>query len=40
LAAVLNFTETLADAGGHGKWSLGLYDAKRFMRLVRRCDVL
>uniref|UniRef100_A0A7S3QKU8 DNA mismatch repair protein MSH2 n=1 Tax=Dunaliella tertiolecta TaxID=3047 RepID=A0A7S3QKU8_DUNTE len=33
LAAVLAFTETLADSGGHGKWSLSLYDAQRFMRL-------
>lgn len=37
LAAVLSFTETLADAGGHGKWGLALYDAKRYMRLVRAC---
>lgn len=35
LAAALSFTEALADAGGHGKWGLGLYDAKRYMRLVR-----
>lgn len=35
LAAVLSFTEVMADAGGHGKWNLGLYDAQRFMRLVR-----
>lgn len=35
LAAVLAFTEAMADSGGHGKWSLGLYDAHRFMRLVR-----
>ena len=35
LAAVLSFTETLADSAGHGKWNLSLYDAQRFMRLVR-----
>lgn len=36
LAAVAGYCELLADSSAHGKWSLALYDAKRYMRLVSR----
>lgn len=32
-AAVLAFSEVLADKGAHGKYSLSLYDSGRYMRL-------
>ena len=34
LAALVAFSELLADGEGGGKWELGLYDPKRYMRLV------
>jgi hypothetical protein len=38
LAAVIAFCEILADSAGHGKWEIGLYDSRQYMRLVSECS--